>query len=68
MIVYSTRVYILEIDSKYCFSSGAGIYVRYYVPEMKQWQRKIIGIFSGNLKAAKYGDDSTVRSLMVFSF
>lgn len=40
-------------------SSGAGIYVRYYVPEMKQWQRKIIGIFSGNVNADKYGAEST---------
>lgn len=39
-------------------SSGAGIYVRYYVPEMKQWQRKIIGIFSGNVKSDKYGSDN----------
>ena len=34
------------------FSSGAGMYVRYFVPEMKpaRWQRKIIGVFSGNYK------------------
>jgi len=31
-------------------SSGAGMYVRYYVPEMKRWSRKIIGVFSGNMK------------------
>ena len=34
------------------FSSGAGMYVRYFVPEMKpaRWHRKIIGVFSGNYK------------------
>jgi V8-like Glu-specific endopeptidase len=33
-------------------SSGAGMYVRYFVPEMKpaRWHRKIIGVFSGNYK------------------
>lgn len=31
-------------------SSGAGMYVRYYVPEIKMWQRKIIGVFSGSNK------------------
>jgi len=31
-------------------SSGAGMYVRYYVPEMKKWQRKIIGVFAGSNK------------------
>ena len=28
---------------------------------MKQWQRKIIGIFSGNVKSDKYGSDNMVR-------
>lgn len=31
-------------------SSGAGMYVRYFVPEIKKWQRKIIGVFSGSNK------------------
>lgn len=42
-------------------SSGAGIYVRYFVPEMGkkgQFQRKIIGIFAGNVKSGQYGDES----------
>ena len=50
-----------SIVSHLHFSSGAGIYVRYYVPEMKQWQRKIIGIFSGNVKSDKYGSDNMVN-------
>lgn len=26
------------------------MYVRYFVPEIKKWQRKIIGVFSGSNK------------------
>lgn len=29
-------------------SAGAGMYVRYYVPALKVWHRKIIGVFIGN--------------------
>ena len=37
------------------------MYVRYFVPEIKKWQRKIIGVFSGSNK-------DTVNNNQVWTF
>lgn len=38
-------------------SSGAGMYVRYFIPELNRWHRKVVGIFSGNMHSNS-GDKS----------
>lgn len=50
MIDQQTRDLIYHKCDAQPGSSGAGMYVRYYTPELRKWQRKIVGVFSGSNK------------------
>lgn len=60
--------------SFFSFSSGAGMYVRYFVPRLGEdvstkgvWLRRIIGVFSGNNKDIKKTDKNKVW-FWIFSY
>ena len=57
-------------NPEWYFSSGAGMYVRYFVPEMKpaRWHRKIIGVFSGNYKTIDANGQTKIVSFFEWGF
>ena len=68
------NILTLEFSFFFSFSSGAGMYVRYFVPRLGEdvstkgvWLRRIIGVFSGNNKDIKKTDKNKVW-FWIFSY